>query len=243
MIKNTWSIQSVISDYLHNKSDTHTVDNDWWFGSESGYCLRKRFLRRKGTKPSDLKTDQQLRKMEAGNIFHWWIQKRMEDAKVLINKEKEVIDEDLRYKGHYDMLVEKDGIKLMYDIKTVHSQAFHYFTDSPSDKKEHKMQLASYMLFSGETTEGRLLYISKDDLCLLEIPVKLDMWKDKVISELTQLNQCWKDKQLPPKIDDIQEENNKIKPQWQCVYCNYKTLCRGKNWEENIRKQLKNEKV
>ena len=238
MENKNWSIQSVISDYLKEKfSQKH--DSDHWYASDMGYCFRKRCYKRAEVKPSEEMTDQQMRKLECGNIFHWWIQKKLEDCGVLLKKEQEVENKEYNYKGHYDALVEKDGVKLMYDFKTVHSYAFHYLRENGGQGKEpHKLQLASYMLFSGEpVSSGRVLYISKDDLCVEEISVELEDYKDKIIAELKKLNDFWDKKKLPPKLKDIEDN----KPNWQCRFCSYLTYCRGKDWPAKPKKlgQLK----
>ncbi len=135
-----------------------------------------------------------------------------------------------------------DGLpKLLYDFKSQHSASFQYIENAP--KKEHVAQLRSYLYFakiSGiemyqDIKEGRLLYISKDDMRTVEHVVYLTPESEEEIkAELGYLNECYKQDILPPQLPDIAEGRKN----WQCSYCPYLTYCKGKDWGKTATKKI-----
>ena len=128
---------------------------------------------------------------------------------------------------------------LLYDFKTQHSQSFHYL-DKQGPQKEHIHQLASYLTFIDKkkypVTEGRLMYISKDDSRLLEFPVICNAKVETTIKEeLRELQEYWDNKELPPKLDNTTEERGKKYPNWKCRFCSFLTHCKGKDWYKEIK--------
>jgi CRISPR/Cas system-associated exonuclease Cas4 (RecB family) len=233
-----WSIQEVINGSL--RKDQNHKTSDYWYASELGTCQRKSTYRRKGIEPTEKLDDRTLRVFGAGDIFHDWIQKLIEQEGFLVKKEGEFFNAEHNLKGRYDLLAEKDGYRILYDIKTVHSRMFHWLEKSGGQAKDHHCcQLTAYKMFSGEKIdEARMLYLSKDDLCVSEIPVITEKYEQKVIDELNSLNSFWEKGELPPQLPEI--EDNKIN--WICNFCSFKTLCRGENWKPKINEVSKKRK-
>lgn len=127
------------------------------------------------------------------------------------------------------------------ECKSKHSKAFWYMDKKGEGAQvHHKMQLHSYLYmlnkYGGTFTkkkadgtdetiykfvprgdklkEGCVFYVSKDDMAVLEYPVKLDdpvlekMWK----FEIETLNNCWLNKTTPPAPE---------KGSWQEKYCEF----------------------
>lgn len=139
---------------------------------------------------------------------------------------------------------------LMSEIKTVNSRAF--WSHKNMDKEtgffkgydHHKLQLFTYAKATG--LPGRLFYISKDDMTLLETSVNVTptleaLWLDDVsrMSDYVQKNI------EPPKEDDVifNEEKREWEFNWKISRSSYFTFITGfekvEDWERAHYGQLK----
>lgn len=207
-----------------------------WRSSGLGTCMRGRFLHRllsgTGIRPEpDART---LRVFEIGNQVEDWLVKNLEkhpEYKLLT--QVEFYDPTLNLSGHCDGIIYREGSTekpIMLECKSKHSKAFWYMDKKGEGAQiHHRMQLHSYLymlnkyggkLYTGRAISpksidvGYLVYVSKDDMAMLEYPVYLadteleKMWK----FEIETLNKCWNDQTAPPK----NEEGT-----WQEKYCEY----------------------
>lgn len=238
MEEKTFSFQKILNDWLRQETEKRKEKKiDAFHASSLGQCKRKQIYRRMNEPESNPPDDRALRIFAVGDIFHEFMQKKAEEAGVLVAKEQSIKNEEYNYSGRYDALIEKDGKKLLYDFKTQHSQSFHYMQENGTGVDEgKKLQIVSYAVMGNlPVDECRLLFLSKDDLCMMEVPVRVKDYKDKVIAELKELNQFYKEKKIPDQIPEI--ENGKAN--WQCTYCAFKDNCRGKNWEIKLKEKIK----
>ena len=268
-----WSATELHNEYLKSKFSQKS-ETDFWRGSDFGRCLRMRIYSRKRVPKTEELTLQQMRKLEQGNIIHWYWQRRFEDLGILVAKEMELKDEKLNYCGHFDALVNIGKIKhldlsdkpdnwftnflrdfkkkyektgdhlLLYDIKSQHSLTFTYLQERGRAQPHHIMQIASYLVFAKREfpslSEGRILYSSKDDGRVLECPVILTKkLEEKVFEELELLNFHWKKGTLPERLPSVDYTENPPKINWQCKFCPYSSYCKGANWLEKAKKELK----
>jgi len=155
-----------------------------------------------------------------------------------------------------------DGLKdLVYEIKSVNSMVFWAKKDYLSDAyPHHKMQLFTGMKAT-KLPEGRILYISKDDLTTAEFPLRLDdpklnkLWEDDVML----MTKYIREKKEPPKPQEIIfDESKSVKfqmdkksyktkgmyvPNWEIGWSMYLptiTGCKSKEeWEEKMDKMIK----
>lgn len=206
--------------------------NDSFRASGMGSCKLKRYWKRSGKQGEPI-DDRGLRVFAAGHVFHEWIQNKTKKYGKSIMSEI-----DMEYKnpntgkvlatGHLDDLIDHNGHYILYDYKSMHSQGFHYLKGGA--KPQHRRQIVTYMLMVqqmfpekfSELTDLRVLYISKDDLCTLELSVRpTSELVNSVLNELYEINDSF-EKQIEP-IAEPEEE-------WECKYCAYKLVCpRGKN--------------
>lgn len=193
-----------------------------WRASSIGSCPRSHFYKRLGVKQTTPPNFISQRKFEVGNIFHEWIQDvyfsslDKEKTKEITSQwkhllagmgaEQEIEDEELDLAGRYDMLVVEGGKRILYDIKTIHSQAFWRLEKSGGSVKDqwphYWMQLGAYMLIlkrQGNPVDvGRIILVSKDDLVTKEVSYFLTPELEKaVLDEVAMLNKHWEDKTLP----------------------------------------------
>lgn len=219
------TVTQTLDDYLMLKEQEKQKEFEkdrakYWRASGMGQCYRKRFYERQGMEGQPLEP-RMLRVFEVGNILHGYLQDLLKEAGELISAEEEFTNGIV--KGHIDAIVKGEKGYIIYDFKTVHSRKFSYL------KKEadphYIKQLLTYTMLAKKKykniQESRLLYISKDDLRMQEIPYQLSDFIEKEIKqELADLENYWKCNQLPP-----------AKPQqeWECGYCQFIQCKRNKN--------------
>ena len=178
--------------------------------------MRKVVFDRLGVEP--VKQDARKQKVfSVGHIFHEWIQTITRNANLSVEQELELVDENLKIKGHIDDLIRVpindsgelakhgDDIQqnhyILYDYKTQHSYAFKYQGEmSPY----HRMQLGTYMMMLRNTNypklnEARILKISKDDLRMTEEQL---FWSEEleadVLNYWNTINDYTARKKMPP---------------------------------------------
>lgn len=207
-----------------------------WRSSGLGTCMRGRFLHRllsgTGIRPEpDART---LRVFEIGNQVEDWLVKNLEKhPQYRLLTQVEFFEPYYNLSGHCDGILYEEGVigsGIMLECKSKHSKAFWYMDKKGEGAQiHHKMQLHSYLYMlakhGGTLSDGRklpprtietgyIVYVSKDDMAMLEYPVFLNdselekMWK----FEIQTLNNCWDAHTAPPK----NEEGS-----WQEKYCDY----------------------
>lgn len=146
-----------------------------------------------------------------------------------------------------------NGLKtLIADVKTVNSRSFWYAGNQDESTgffkgyDHHKLQLFTY-LFAENEPEGRLFYISKDDLTLMESPVSLNnqILKELWLNDITQMTHYYKNNIEPPKEDDLvfNERKQMWEYNWVIMRSSYFYRITGKesveDWQNSLRDELK----
>ena len=197
-------IRPIIDDHLLQKAQERRDYGDYWSASSAGYCMRKVIFDR--LQVPYVKTDpRKQRVFTSGDIFHKWIQELTKEAGISVEQEIELIDNNLKVKGHIDDLIQLVKTKkdyILYDYKTQNSRAFSYskFGMNPF----HRMQLGTYLYMINTNTKykvktGRILKISKDDLRLAEEEL---VYEQALIDDVKfyweTINELWDKKEIPP---------------------------------------------
>lgn len=136
-------IREDLDKYLIEKSKERRNYGELWSASSAGYCMRKNIFDRLQV-PFINDNPRKQRVFESGHIFHQWAQGLTKEMGLSIAQEVELIDEELKVKGHFDDLVLKDGKLILYDIKTAHSRSFTFSQGRPMSWY-HRHQLGSYV--------------------------------------------------------------------------------------------------
>lgn len=218
-------IQKLIDDVLLERERSKGIGTvDHWRCSGLGTCMRGRFLYRLlpdfGIRPTpDART---LRVFEVGNQLESWLIEILKSHPDydLVGTQVEVYNPALNLKGHMDVLLrnKKTGKLFAIECKSKHSKSFWYMDKKGEGAQiHHKYQLHSYMFMYGNERieEGAIVYISKDDMAILEYPVYrddqqlYDAWK----TEIETLNDCW-DRQIAPPQSEEGSWNERY-----CEYC------------------------
>lgn len=141
---------------------------------------------------------------------------------------------------------------LTTEIKTVHSGSFWSpYNQDPNTKffkgyDHHRLQLWTY-LFADNHPEGRLFYISKDDLTLMEDSVFLDdqSLRDKWFEDVEGMTRVWNEGKEPDPEPFIvyNKERSVWEPNWLIKRSNYFTYITGfqdvEAWERSLADELK----
>jgi len=208
-----FSIEDLINKKLNEREERKVTS---WQASKLGSCLTGVYLERLGEKPDTEFNNRTLRVFSVGNIFEEWITDLLPSNGVMVEKQIRCEIPEYDATGYADVVLTKKQEQWVYEIKSKHSYGFKYLYQEGANR-QHKMQLWFY-LKALDIKEGRIFYVSKDDLRLLDYLVEL---KDKkissdVLNELSILNNAWQKKIAPP----IPKEED-----WRAKYCRWHKQC------------------
>lgn len=214
-----FSIQSILNSQLNIKREKKEINS--WYVSGLGSCITGRYLERLGKKP-DIDFDARtLRVFSCGKIFeNWLIDLIKEERELKFETQGRVESKEYNLTGYWDLKVIVNNKPIIYEIKSKHSKAFWYMDKKKEGANlQHQMQLWSYLWLSG-IDEGRIIYLSKDDLSILEYPIYRndEKLKELVLNELELLNHAWKEKN--PIILPLPDKKS-----WQAKYCRFHKQC------------------
>ena len=222
------SIQELIDTALERKGDR--VRSGKYSPSSLGKCYRAQYWNRKDEPVSNPAEDRVLRVFKAGNLFHEFVQ----DVIIANNPEaqKEVLIETEEFKGYADLVLENEVV----DLKSQHSKAFWYRSKLAWNELEPKLlpnilQVVFYASNLGKD-RARLVFISKDDLCIQEYPLIVGNYSLKLGEELATLRDFWHYGALPPAMPRgyLDKEGKSA----ECKYCGWRAL--WENIEKNVDK-------
>lgn len=220
-------------------------------------CKRAIYYSKTNTPVSNPPETHAYIKFELGDATHEKIQSILKEIGIWIEGEdlKEVNRFGLDWKYLIDgKILDQEHNQYIIEIKSIYAAGFHSIEKEA--KFEHEIQLMMYMLFE-DIERGVLLYIGRDNGRLVEYNYSLTMLKEKHekwviqrIADLKKLLDQVSKKEVPDRdykiqvknikgtlSEDFQRQTIKYKSDWQCSYCNHKTLC----WKEVYDKMSSNE--
>jgi CRISPR/Cas system-associated exonuclease Cas4 (RecB family) len=139
--------------------------------------------------------------------------------------------------------------EIIAEVKSINSMAFWAHKKRSESGlfggyPHHKMQLLTYLI-ADEVEEGRLFYVSKDDLTLEEVPIFITPELQKLwIDDVRTMSKYYRTKTVPPKEDAIvfNEEKNKWEANWKVGRSSYLTKITGfktkDDWEASVRSEV-----
>jgi len=214
-------IQDIINKKIIEARESRDREVKHWHCSKLGQCLRGVYFERLGVKPDKEFTERELRVFDVGKMFENWIIGLIDKQEgVEMETQVKVLDEELDISGMADLVISYDKTKKVYELKSKHSRAFWYMADKKEGaNRQHEYQLWTYLKLLG-VEEGSILYVSKDDLAMMEFPVLLSDKKleEEVMNEVNLLNRAWKEKD--PSILPL--PNGKS---WKSKWCRYHSNC------------------
>ena len=216
-------IQEIVDEVLERKE--HKVSG-LISPSSLGQCFRRQYWTRLGEAPSNPIDERTLRVFKCGNMFEDFIVKALLTRYPDWQTQVEVTKNDIH--GYAD-IVSPDEVM---DVKSQHSRKFWYNTKEMQEGGDikamfynHWLQVMVYALILGKS-KARLVYVSKDDLCIQEYSIALDnYWINELNNELLVIRGNWELKKLPepkPRLYGLDKKTGKPK---ECAYCQFKTKC------------------
>jgi CRISPR/Cas system-associated exonuclease Cas4 (RecB family) len=172
-----------------------------WYVSELGQCQRGVYLQRlEGAPEPDAR---KLRLFAVGYVFQEWLVDKVKRAGCEVETEVRVEAPDLHVSGRADLLIKGEDRTLLYEIKTMNSQGFHWRERSGNlALPHHELQVMTYLWLLREkypNLEARLCYVSKDDLAVLSVDVPYREERvARIKEELEVMNRAWETGMPPP---------------------------------------------
>ena len=188
-----------------------------------GRCYRAQIWNRMNIEQTEPPDERTFRVFEVGHIFHNFIQ----DLLLKQNPEfqKEVMIKTEHFCGFAD-LVEPDEVT---DIKSMHSRGFFYL-NADTITKEKKPAIMQVLWYAKELKkkQGRIVFVSKDDLCIAEYVFPLnEFWSKALANEEKTLIEAW-EKALKGVLPPAKPRAfvNKQGLSAECSkYCSWKSVC------------------
>ena len=213
----------------NNKREKHKQVS--WHASGLGGCLRGQFFSRLGVEPDYTIDERTLRVFDMGNKIEDWVVDLISTQDNIVGVETQVRIEDkkLNVSGYADLVLEFRNEKIAYEIKSKHSRSFWYLNKQGA-QRGHEYQLWIYLYVLG-IKKGKIVYISKDDLAIMEFEVNIndEQLKKEVFEILGLLNVAWK-KQDPLLLPLPKKDS------WQSKYCSYHKRCLKIEYDELTKK-------
>lgn len=215
------TIQELIDNIIALEDKDH-VKSGKFSPSLFGRCYRLQYWNRKGEVQSNPPDTRTLRVFKAGKLFHDFVQKLLLCGE--FGTQQEILIESEDVKGFADLVRENEVV----DIKSQHSKAFWYMNKKGVDIKKEKypnwLQVGYYARELGKKFM-RLVFISKDDLCVNEYVQPLDdYWLYEIEMELKELQSWWELQKLPFALPRCYQK--KDGSFGECQYCGFLDRCK-----------------
>jgi len=214
--------EDILNEYLELEKEH--IHSGKFRVSSAGMCYLRRIWEREGREPTDPFDNETKKRLKLGEIIHNWLESVVEETGYLLVKELEMMDEH-RF-GKLDVVVKKNGKKILYDFKTVDPRRFAY-----KDKIDihYCIQAWTYKFmleeqFGIKVDSVRLLYVSRDNLLLKEVDIsKVMRIEEMVVDDWEGL------------IKAYQGKGEIIAPKnfWECRRCVYRSGCQYKQGGDN----------
>lgn len=185
----------------------------------NGACARYWFLAFSGAEFLDDNDAYAIANMSSGTMGHERIQKAIEDAGIMVEKEKRIVAQDPPIFGFADAIVQWGEEQPVVEIKTMREESFAYRKHA-KPPSYHMMQLVIYMKVLGKRL-GILLYENKNSHELHAITVEptpeLIAWADYAFDWMKQVRAQWETGEIPKKT---YRSNSKV-----CGGCPVRDAC------------------
>lgn len=167
----------------------------------NGACPRYWWLAFTGTEFVDSADPYAVANMSSGTLSHERIQKAIEDAGIMVEKEKRIVAQDPPIFGFADAIVQWGEEQPVVEIKTMREESFAYRKHA-KPPNYHLMQLGIYMKVLGKKL-GVLLYENKNSHELHAITVEptpeLVAWGEYAFQWMKEVRSQWENGDIPQK--------------------------------------------
>lgn len=215
-------IQKIESGYTANRGPEFKTKKSFSPSSlvyGNGACARYWFLAFSGAEFEDNADAYAVANMSSGTMSHERIQKAIEDAGIMVEKEKKIITSDPPIFGFADAIIQWEEEQPVVEIKTMREESFAYRKHA-KPPSYHLMQLIIYMKVLGKKL-GILIYENKNSHELHAITVEPTpeyvAWADYAFGWMKKVRSQWESGEIPKKT---YRANSKV-----CKTCPLQKAC------------------
>jgi len=222
--------------YLDGQKDR---EQRHFYITDAGKCARALFFKFKNVPRKEIKANI-LRLFDHGDHIHQLIMKPLLSIREIhvVASEVKIPPQEL-ISGRADAIISDGKDLYVLDIKSMNSMIFKNLDQA---KEENIDQLQLYLHYF-KIPKGILLYVNKDNQELKEFIINYDKkWATTLLSGLKKLKEDIDSNVIPDRLPDYPEN-------WQCRYCQFKSVCVMANsgelkWDEFKKKiKLREERV
>jgi len=197
-----------------------------------GCCFRRQYWKRSKEPESNPIDERTWRVFKCGSLFHSFVGELVLSEYAEAKTEVRIETEDVL--GYADIVISEIDERVI-ELKSMHSRGFWYLARQKDEKEEdflarvkrdklpHFLQCAWYGLQLKK--ECSIIYISKDDLCMLQFDFSHKEFEKNLEDELMFLNLHWKNGL--PKAKPRAYINAKTGKSKECDYCAWQDLCKN----------------
>jgi len=262
----SWTFYKIWNESLESRVEKEMKARNRMWASELGGAYVDRYLKMKGTPPTNPPNARSLRKFEAGNMMEWIVKMVLRRAGILLAEQTWLSFQYsglLEVTGKLDFLAggkpdwEKakreiellelpeffgratrkiieylsttypEGLKtIVLEIKSCSGFMFEKYESSGANK-QHTLQAYHYLKCKN-LHEAHIVYISKDDLRMLELPVfNPSLVEEEYKKDIVTMTNFLKSDELPPIEKEVVFSDNRFSANWKIAYSNYLTKLYG----------------
>lgn len=207
-------VQTIVDNWLklEDEEKSKRERSGKWNPSSFGRCYRYQFWNRKNERQSNPIDVETLRKFRAGKLYHDFVQALLPEHQT----EVEVNINDVY--GFADIVTSNE----VTDIKSIRSYGMRALkklkgNEIIEDKYNYILQVMSYAVIL-EKARGRLVFIDKDSVEIVEFIFETKEWESDVMDEIGKLRVYWEKDELPP-------ARPRAFAGQECDYCVFKDKC------------------
>ena len=228
----------MLSESLRKERIDRKKEQTSWHISSIGMCPAGVFHQRKGIEPEF--TDRQLRIFRQGEQTELFVKNLL--GKYLVEYQPRVEYPDMNLTGYADFIVEDERGFRLIECKSQNSKAFWWREKRGGNASEHHViQTSLYWNQLKEKYKGleaSVLYVSKDDLCMVEIPLLEETLREGIaegFSETAKLNEAW-EKGKPPFPTQLIINEGTWRVNWKASFCPVHHICTNDpDWKEKAK--------
>lgn len=237
----TWSPQSIVDAAPHEQWDKNR-----WYATDLGGCMGGAYFKRKGVESTNPPDARSRRIMRMGKMMEDLIVQDIQKALggdpdiLLIDTQQRLEDLEHNASGRLDLLIiSRSNPPILYEVKSVNSKAFWWMAKRDWQPNEsHVLQINFYLkhlLPKYPDMLARIMYVSRDDLTIQEVPVMYDEEMSKRSdAKFKLLEKCFQEGVIPPVEPAVvwNEEGRKWGVNWKAKFCSHHALCMNDvEWE------------
>jgi hypothetical protein len=201
------NIQSIIDQSIKDEQESRSgrVRSGKFSPSSFGRCFRNQYWNRADepkTNPIDIRT---FRVFKCGDLFHNFVKQQLRTRLITEGYQEEVRIENDDCLGFADFVC--NGF--VGEIKSQHSHKFWYMTQQKNESEEvyNKRMIedikpnilqSCFYAWELEKQEFILIFLSKDDLSIMQFQYKTKDFVPILADEMKSLREYWTKQELPP---------------------------------------------